>query len=102
MATGTTDTAALVKAFEGHKYDGFKAQPCYYRACDHQAIQQAYVGMLVPKKMRRSPDEYFAIVSSVGGEFAAESCSNPDSAAATKIFDSQKIPARADYTPVKF
>ncbi len=100
-AAGTTDTAALVKAFEGHKYDAYKEQTAYYRACDHQAVQQTYAGVIVPKSKRRSSDEYFAIASTVGGDFAAESCSNADSAAATKIFDSQKIPPRADYSPLK-
>jgi branched-chain amino acid transport system substrate-binding protein len=101
MAAGTTDTAALIKAFEGHKFNAYKQQTAFYRECDHQAVQQTYAGVIVPKNKRRSPDEYFAIASSVGGEFAAESCSNPDSTAATKIFDSQKIAPRADYTPVK-
>jgi branched-chain amino acid transport system substrate-binding protein len=101
MAAGTTDTAALVKAFEGHHFNGYKKQESYWRACDHQNVQETFAGVILPKSKRPSPDEFFAIGSAVGGEFAAESCSNPDSAKATAIFNSQTIVARSDYTPVK-
>ena len=37
IAAGTTDTAAIVKAFEGYKYEGYKQQTSFYRACDHQS-----------------------------------------------------------------
>ncbi|MBC5810358.1 MAG: ABC transporter substrate-binding protein [Candidatus Eremiobacteraeota bacterium] len=100
QAAGTTDGEALVKAFEGHKYDAGKSAGAYFRKCDHQAIQQTYAGEIVAKNKRRSADEYFTIHSTVGGEYAAESCANPDSAAAEKIITSQKL-VRADYTPVK-
>ncbi len=98
---GTTDTEKLVEAFEGYHYDPAKAGPAYFRKCDHQAIQETYAGVMVPKNKRRTPNEYFTIASRVGGEFAAESCSNPDSEAATKIITSQKVPSRENYTPVK-
>ncbi|HYZ14988.1 MAG TPA: ABC transporter substrate-binding protein, partial [Candidatus Acidoferrum sp.] len=100
-AVGTTDTAKLVASFENFHYDGGKNGPTYFRACDHQAVQATYAGMIVAKNKRRAPDEYFTIASSVGGEFAAESCANPDSAEASKIFSSQKIGARDGYTPVR-
>jgi hypothetical protein len=99
-AAGTTDTAKLVKAFEGHHYDCGKKTPAYWRACDHQAVQQTYAGIIVPKSKRRSADEYFAIASTVGGEFAAESCANPDSVAAHQIITGQKIPSREGYNVV--
>jgi branched-chain amino acid transport system substrate-binding protein len=95
-AIGSTDTEKLVKSFEGFKYDAHKKTEAYFRACDHQAIQQTYSGVIVDKSKRRSPGEHFLISSTVGGEFAAGPCSNPDSAAATKIFDGQKISARGD------
>jgi branched-chain amino acid transport system substrate-binding protein len=101
MAAGTTETSALVKAFEGYQYDAGKSKPAYFRACDHQAVQQTYAGEIVPRNKRPSPDEYFRIASTVGGDFAAETCANPDSAKATAIFASQTIGARADYTVVK-
>ena len=41
------------------------------------------------------------IASTVGGEYAAENCKNPDSAAAAKIIASEKIGPREAYTAVK-
>jgi branched-chain amino acid transport system substrate-binding protein len=101
MAAGTTDTEKLVETFEGHKYDPFKKGPAYFRKCDHQAVQETYAGEIVAKNKRRSEQEYFAIASAVGGEYAAESCANPDSVAAEKIITTEKVVARSDYTPVK-
>jgi branched-chain amino acid transport system substrate-binding protein len=100
-ASGTTDTAALVHAFENHRYDAAKAQPAIFRACDHQAVQETYCAEMLPRAKRRAPDEYFRIVSAVGGDFAAGPCSNPDSAKAAEIIDGEKIPAREGYTPVR-
>ncbi|MBV8424706.1 MAG: ABC transporter substrate-binding protein [Candidatus Eremiobacteraeota bacterium] len=99
-AAGTTDTEKLVKAIEGYKYDCGKTQPAVLRECDHQAVQETYAGIILPKSKRRSEQEYFAIHDRVGGEFAAGSCSNPDSEAAHKIISSQRIPTREGYTPV--
>jgi branched-chain amino acid transport system substrate-binding protein len=99
-AAGTTDTAKLVSAFEGHHYDAGKKTPNYWRACDHQAVQQTYAGEIVAKSKRRSETEFFNIASTVGGDFAAETCANPDSTKAAAIFASEKIPDRSDYTAV--
>jgi branched-chain amino acid transport system substrate-binding protein len=99
-AAGTTDTSKLISAFEGHKYDGGKQQANYWRACDHQAVQQTYAGEIVPKSKRRSETEFFQIESSVGGDFAAGLCSNPDSSKASAIFASETIAPRSDYTVV--
>jgi len=101
LAAGTTDAEKLVETFEGHRYDAGKKSLNYWRKCDHQAVQETYAGVIVPKSKRRSTDEYFVIGSAVGGDFAAESSSNPDSTKAAAIIGSQKIPARADNTPVK-
>jgi branched-chain amino acid transport system substrate-binding protein len=95
---GTTDTEKIVEAFEDYHYDAAKKQGAYFRKCDHQAIQETFAGMIVAKNKRRSANEFFTIASTVGGEYAAEPCSNPDSAAATKIITSQKIPTRDGYT----
>ncbi len=97
---GSTDTSKLIEAFENFHYDAFKKSGAYFRACDHQAIQQTYAGVIVDKSKRRSAKEYFTIGATVGGEYAAEACSNPDSTAASKIFASEKIPARDGYTTV--
>jgi branched-chain amino acid transport system substrate-binding protein len=101
MAAGTTDTEAIIRSFEGHHFDAGKKQQSYWRKCDHQNIQNTYAGEIVARNKRRSAEEFFVIASSVGGEFAAGPCSNPDSTKAEQIITSQKVPARADYTPVK-
>src|SRR6202011_4962310 len=99
-AAGTTATEKVIEAFENYHYDAAKKSGAYFRKCDHQAIQQTYAGVIVPKNKRRVEGEYFAIASTVGGEYAAESCANPDSAAAEKIITSEKIGPREGYTVV--
>ncbi len=97
---GTTDTEKLIEAFENYHYDASKKSGAYFRKCDHQAVQQTYAGMIVAKAKRRSPNEFFTIASTVGGDFAAETCANSDSAAAEKIISSEKVGAREGYTAV--
>jgi branched-chain amino acid transport system substrate-binding protein len=99
-AAGTTDTSKLIEAFLNYHYDAGKKQGAYFRSCDHQAVQETYAGTIVVKAKRASEGEYFAITSRVGGDFAAESCSNPDSTKAAGIFASEKIATREGYTPV--
>jgi branched-chain amino acid transport system substrate-binding protein len=99
-AAGTTQTEKIVEAFENYHYDAAKKSGAYFRKCDHQAIQQTYAGEIVAANKRRTAGEYFTIASTVGGEYAAESCSNPDSAAATKVITSEKIGPREGYTVV--
>jgi branched-chain amino acid transport system substrate-binding protein len=100
-AAGTTDTEKLIESFEGYHYESGKKAGAYFRKCDHQAIQQTYAGQIVEKSKRKAEGEYFVIASTVGGEFAAESCSNPDSTAAEKIITSEKVGPREGYTVVK-
>lgn len=99
-AAGTTDTAKLITAFEGHHFDAGKKQSSYWRACDHQNVQNTYAGEIVPKSKRRSETEFFTIASAVGGDFAALTCANPDSTKAAAIFASESVEARADYSAV--
>jgi branched-chain amino acid transport system substrate-binding protein len=100
-AAGSTDTTKLVAAYENYHYDAGKKQGAYFRKCDHQAVQQTYAGTIVPKAKRKAEGEYFVITSAVGGEYAAESCSATDAAAATKTFATETpIPTRDGYTPV--
>ncbi|MDB5027233.1 MAG: amino acid/amide transporter substrate-binding protein family [Candidatus Eremiobacteraeota bacterium] len=99
-AAGTTQTEKIVEAFENYHYDAAKKSGAYFRKCDHQAIQQTYAGVIVPKSKRKVEGEYFTIGSTVGGDFAAEPCSNPDSAAAEKIISSEKIGPRENYSVV--
>ena len=100
LAAGSTDTSKLIAAFEGHHYDAGKKTPNYWRACDHQAVQQPYAGEIVEKSKSRSETEFINIAYTVGGDFAAETCANPDSTKAAGIFASQTVPARSDYTAV--
>jgi len=97
-AAGTTDTSALIAAFEGHKFDAGKGQMSYWRKCDHQLVQDTYAARILAKADRKSADDFFKIVDRVGGDFAAGPCSNPDSSAAEKIFAAQTVPKRNDYT----
>ena len=98
-AAGTTDTTALIKSFEGYKYDAGKHDEAYFRACDHQAVQQTYAGTIVAKEKRKSEAEYFVITATVGGDFAAESCDAVDAQAATAVFTAETpIPPRQGYT----
>jgi branched-chain amino acid transport system substrate-binding protein len=91
-AAGSTNAEALVKAFEDHRFDAGKSAPAVWRKCDHQNVQETYAGMIVAEHKRRGQNEYFEIVNTVGGEFGAGLCSNPDSAKAAEIISSQKIP----------
>jgi hypothetical protein len=100
-ACGTTDTAALVKVFEGYRYDAAKAQPGIFRACDHQAAQETYCAEMLPRAKRRAPDEYFRIVSAVGGEFAAGPCDDADSGRAASIIASEQVVPREGYAAVR-
>jgi len=99
-AAGSTATEKIVEAFENYHYDAAKKSGAYFRKCDHQAIQQTYAGEIIAKNKRRSPNEYFTIASTVGGEYAAEPCSNADSTAAEKVITSEKIGPREGYTVV--
>jgi branched-chain amino acid transport system substrate-binding protein len=99
-AAGTTQTEKVVEAFENYHYDAAKKSGAYFRKCDHQAIQQTYAGEIVAANKRRTAGEYFTIASTVGGEYAAESCANPDSSAASKVITSEKIGPREGYTVV--
>jgi branched-chain amino acid transport system substrate-binding protein len=98
-AVGSTDTAKIVAAFEDYTYDAGKKAPGHFRKCDHQAVQQTYAGTIVPAAKRKSDGEYFVITSTVGGEFAAEACTQPDATAATGVFTKETpIPARDGYS----
>lgn len=48
---GTIDTAALVRALEGHEFDGLKEGRSYFRACDHQHVQDVLVGEAFGREM---------------------------------------------------
>lgn len=100
-ATGTTDATKIIASFEDFHYDAGKKDGAYFRKCDHQAVQETFAGTIVSKAKRKSDGEYFIITSAVGGEYAAEACTAPDSAAATTTFATETpIPVREGYTPL--
>ena len=48
---GTTDTGAVIKALEGHEFDGLKEGRSYFRASDHQHVQDVLVGQAYGKEL---------------------------------------------------
>jgi len=71
--TGTTDTIPVIKALEGHKFDGLKWNPSYWRAFDHQNIQDVIVGLAKRDANWKSEDDYFEILGHLKGDEAAPS-----------------------------
>ncbi len=48
---GSTETAALIKALEGHEFDGLKEGRSVFRASDHQHVQDVLVGEAYGKEL---------------------------------------------------
>ena len=48
---GTTDTAGLIKALEGHEFDGLKVGKSSFRSWDHQHVQDVLVGEAFGKEL---------------------------------------------------
>ncbi|MGH7164385.1 MAG: ABC transporter substrate-binding protein [Nitrospiraceae bacterium] len=48
---GTTETGAVIKALEGHDFDGLKEGRSYFRAWDHQHVQDVLVGQAYGKEL---------------------------------------------------
>ncbi len=65
---GTTDTAALIKALEGHEFDGLKAGRSMFRASDHQHVQDVLVGEAFGKELGLG---HYKILATVPGEAVA-------------------------------
>jgi branched-chain amino acid transport system substrate-binding protein len=62
---GTTDTAAVIKALEGHEFDGCKEGRSYFRAWDHQHVQDVLVGQAYGKELGLG---HYQILATVPGE----------------------------------
>lgn len=62
---GTTNTALLIKALEGHVFDGLKEGKSYFRATDHQHIQDVLVGEAFGKELGLG---HYKILATVPGE----------------------------------
>ena len=65
---GTTDTAALIRALEGHEFDGLKEGQSYFRSWDHQHVQDVLVGEAFGKEMGLG---HYKILATVPGETVA-------------------------------
>jgi branched-chain amino acid transport system substrate-binding protein len=65
---GTTDTAAVIKALEGHDFDGLKEGRSYFRAWDHQHVQDILVGQAYGKEMGLG---HYQILTTVSGDAVA-------------------------------
>ena len=67
---GSTDTAALIKALEGHEFDGLKEGRSVFRASDHQHVQDVLVGEAYGKELGLG---HYKILSTVHSEANAGS-----------------------------
>jgi branched-chain amino acid transport system substrate-binding protein len=67
----TTDTIPVIKALEGHKFDGLKWNPSYWRAWDHQNIQDVLVCKAQYPQGFKTWADYFKILGHVKGDECA-------------------------------
>lgn len=65
---GTTDTAAVIKALEGHEFDGLKEGRSSFRAADHQHIQDVLVGEAYGKELGLG---HYKILATIPGNSVA-------------------------------
>lgn len=65
---GSTDTAALIKALEGHEFDGLKVGKSVFRAADHQHVQDVLVGEAFGKELGLG---HYKILATVPGDTVA-------------------------------
>ena len=65
---GSTDTAGLINALEGHEFDGLKEGRSYFRSWDHQHVQDVLVGEAVGKEMGLG---HYKILATVPGDAVA-------------------------------
>jgi branched-chain amino acid transport system substrate-binding protein len=65
---GTTETAAVIKALEGHDFDGLKEGRSYFRAWDHQHVQDVLVGEAYGKELGLG---HYKILATVPGDSVA-------------------------------
>jgi branched-chain amino acid transport system substrate-binding protein len=65
---GTIETAAVINALEGHQFDGLKEGRSYFRASDHQHIQDVLVGEAYGKELGLG---HYKILATVPGDSVA-------------------------------
>lgn len=62
---GTTNTAAVIEALDGHAFDGLKEGRSYFRRVDHQHVQDVLVGKAYGKELGLG---HYQILATVAGE----------------------------------
>lgn len=67
---GSVETQAVIKALEGHEFDGLKAGRSYFRAWDHQHIQDVLVGEAFGKELGLG---HYKLLDTVSGHALAGS-----------------------------
>jgi branched-chain amino acid transport system substrate-binding protein len=65
---GTTETGTVIKALEGHDFDGLKEGRSYFRAWDHQHVQDVLVGQAYGKELGLG---HYQILATVPGDAVA-------------------------------
>ena len=65
---GTTEASALIKVLEGHEFDGLKEGRSYFRASDHQHVQDVLVGEAYGKELGLG---HYKILATIAGEAVA-------------------------------
>jgi len=65
---GTAETGAVIKALEGHEFDGLKEGRSYFRAWDHQHVQDVLVGQAYGKELGLG---HYQILATVPGDAVA-------------------------------
>ena len=65
---GSTNTAGLINALEGHEFDGLKEGKSVFRASDHQHVQDVLVGEAFGKELGLG---HYKILATVPGEAVA-------------------------------
>jgi branched-chain amino acid transport system substrate-binding protein len=67
----STDADALVKALEGHEFDGLKEGRSYFRASDHQHVQDVLVGEAYGKELGLGHYKILATLRGAGAQQSA-------------------------------
>lgn len=62
---GSTETAAVIKALEGHQFDGLKEGQSVFRASDHQHVQDVLVGEAYGRELGLG---HFKILTTLQGD----------------------------------
>lgn len=71
---GTTDTQAVIKALEGHEFDGLKEGRSYFRGSDHQHVQDVLVGKAYGKELGLG---HYQLLATVPGDAVASAPNQP-------------------------